>query len=208
MSLGDLMSRPPRGIPFAERKPEMIQRQGSDKRAWLSWDGHKAVISSLDDYVLNHRRRMKPCTAFDALNTDSGENHVFGSPQTDYSHFSPAVGEAIEALRGNIPEEAEKYAKAFDVSGDAALAERVFLINPMNFISTNEQSILAKHYRIRVGAGDADTAFTVSMVLAVTLANAGYPVDYALVWDQPHSQADYPGEVLRWIDAICGEQSL
>ena len=206
MSLGDMMSRPPKGTPFVERKPEMIQKQGSDKR--LSWDGQNAVISSLDDYVLNHRRRMKPCTAFDALGMDSGENHVFGSPQTDYAHFNPAIGEAIEALRKDFPEEAEKYAQAFDVSDDAALAERVFLINPMNYIGTKEQSAQAKHYRIRVGASDADTAFTVSMVLAVKLANAGYPVDYALVWDQPHSEADYPGEVLQWIDAICGKEHI
>ena len=208
MSLGDMMSRPPRGVPFMERKPEMIQRQGSDKRAWLSWDGRKAIISSFDDYVLNHRRRMKPCTAFDALRMDSGENHVFGSPPSDYAHFSPAVGKAVEAIRKDFPEEAAKYAAAFDVSGDAALAERVFLINPMNFIGTKEQSAQAKHYRIRVGASDADTAFTVSMTLAVKLANAGYPVDYALVWDQPHSEADYPGEVLQWIDAICREKHI
>lgn len=208
MSLGDMMSRPPRGVPFMERKPEMIQRQGSDKRAWLSWDGHKAIISALDDYVLSHRRRMKPCTAFDALRMDSGENHVFGSPPSDYAHFSPAVGKAIETIRKDFPEEAAQYAAAFDVSGDAALAERVFLINPMNFIDTKEQSAQAKHYRIRVGASDADTAFTISMTLAVKLANAGYPVDYALVWDQPHSEADYPGEVLQWIDAICREKHV
>lgn len=207
MSLGDMMSRPPKGTPFVEHKPQMIQKQGANKQAWLSWDGQKAVISSLDDYVLNHRRRMKPCTAFDALNMDSGENHVFGSPQTNFAHFTPAIGEAIEAIRKDFPEEAAKYAKAFDVSADAGLAERVFLINPMNFIGTNEQSAQAKHYRIRVGASDADTAFTVSMVLAVKLANAGYPADYALVWDQPHSEADYPGEVLQWIDAICGDRS-
>ena len=208
MSLGDMMSRPPRGVPLMERKPEMIQRQGSDKRAWLSWDGQKAIISSLDDYVLNHRRRMKPCTAFAALRMDSGENHVFGSPPSDYAHFSPAVGKAIEAIHKDFPEEAAQYAAAFDVSGDAALAERVFLINPMNFIGTKEQSTQAKHYRIRVGASDADTAFTISMALAVKLANAGYPVDYALVWDQPHSEADYPGEVLQWIDAICREKHI
>ena len=39
--------------------------------------------------------------------------------------------------------------------------------------------------------------------LAVRLANAGLPADYALIWDQPHSEADYPGEVLQWIDEIC-----
>jgi hypothetical protein len=41
------------------------------------------------------------------------------------------------------------------------------------------------------------------MTLAIKLQNAGFPVDYALVWDQPHSEADYPGEVLAWIDSIC-----
>ena len=206
MSLGDMMSRPPKGTPYVEHKPEMIQKQGSDKLKWLSWDGQKAVISSLDDYVLNHRRRMKPCTAFDALNMDSGENHVFGSPETNYAHFNPAIGEAIQELRKDFPEEAAQYAYAFDISDDVALAERVYLINPMNFIGTKEQSTQAKHYRIRVGASDADTAFSVSMTLAVKLVNTGYPVDYALVWDQPHSEADYPGEVLEWIDAICGEK--
>ena len=61
----------------------------------------------------------------------------------------------------------------------------------------------AKHYRIRVGASDADTSLSVSMTLALMLQNAGHPVDYALVWDQPHCRADYPGELLDWIDSIC-----
>ncbi|MBR1711557.1 MAG: hypothetical protein IJ719_22490 [Clostridia bacterium] len=205
MSLGDMVSRPPRGTPYVEHKPEMIKKQGSDKRSWLSWDGQKATISSLDTYVLQHRRRMKPCTAFDALGMDSGENHVFGSPETDYAHFCSSIGEAIQELSKDFPEEAKKYAAAFDLSGDADLTERVYLLNPMNFIGTEERSNQAKHYRIRVGASDADTSFTISMTLAIRLANAGYPVDYALVWDQPHSEADYPGEILQWIDRICKE---
>ena len=39
--------------------------------------------------------------------------------------------------------------------------------------------LTGQHYRIRVGASDADTAFTVSMVLAVKLANAG------ILWIMP-----------------------
>ena len=208
MSLGDMVSRPPRSVPFVEHKPEMVEKQGSDKREWLTWDGEHATISSLDDYVLHHRRRMKPCTSFDQLNMRSGENHVFGSPETDYAHFNPAVGEAIEELKARYPEEAREYAGAFDISGDEALSERIFLLNPMEFIGTGEKSMQAKHYRIRVGASDADTAFTVSMTLAVKLANAGYPVDYALVWDQPHSEADYPGEVLQWSVEICKKPGM
>ena len=28
------------------------------------------------------------------------------------------------------------------------------------------------------------------------------PVDYQIVWDQPHSEADYAGEVIDWIESI------
>ena len=203
VSLGDLLSRPPKGAPFMERKPLLITRQGTDKRDWLCWDGKKAVVSDLDRYVLRHRRRMKPCPSFDTLGMNSGENQVFGSPARDYMHFDPAVGRAIRELRDDFPAEAEQYAAAYETAGDPDLAQRIYLINPMNFIGTAETCKQAKHFRIRVGAGDADTSFSVAMTLAVRLANAGLPADYALIWDQPHSEADYPGEVLQWIDEIC-----
>ena len=190
--LEELMSRPPRIATF----------RGTDKRAWLAWDGSRAAITDLDAYVLRHRRRMKPCTSFDKLPGDSGENQEFGSATRDCMHFSPSVLAALETLRRDYPAEAERYAQAFAADlGDPDLAERVYLLNPMNFIATDEACSPARHYRIRVGASDADTSFSVSMVLALRLANAGYPVDYALVWDQPHSEADYPGEVLQWIDS-------
>ena len=83
------------------------------------------------------------------------------------------------------------------------MARRVYLINPLNFLASGEHSGQAQYYRIRVGASDADTSLSVAMTLALKLQNAGFPVDYALVWDQPHSEADYPGEVLSWIDSIC-----
>lgn len=68
----------------------------SGQRAWLRWDGNNAVIDDLDAYVLHHRRRMKPCTSFDTLGMDSGENQVLGSANQDYMHFNPAIGAAID----------------------------------------------------------------------------------------------------------------
>ncbi|MCI7737594.1 MAG: hypothetical protein MSL26_10680 [Clostridiales bacterium] len=200
---GELMSRPPRGVPFREMKPEMERRQGADKRDWLIWDGKRATITDLDTYVLRHRRRMKPCTSFDKLTCDSGENEEFGTAQADFAHFNPVIGEAIGALRSAFPQEAARYEAAFDVGGDCELAQRIALLNPLNFICAHAENPQAQHYRIRVGASDADTSLSVSMTLAVKLQNAGHPVNYALVWDQPHSEADYPGEVLEWIDSIC-----
>ena len=203
VSLGDLVSRPPRGTPYTEHKPVLVLKQGDSKREWLLWDGTRARITDLDAYVVHHRHRMKPCTSFDKLTCDSAENQVFGSAEQDAVHFSSAVGTAIAGLRGMYPAEAARYEAAYDVSGDDALAERIFLINPLNFIGTGEKSQKAECFRIRVGAGDADTSFSVAMTLALKLGSAGLPVDYAMVWDQPHSEADYPGEILQWIDKIC-----
>lgn len=208
-SLGDLVSRPPRGMPFFDRKPRFVDVPGTAK-PWMTWDGKKATVSDLDTYVLNHRRRMKPCTSFDKLDMDSGENQAFGTPERDYVHYAADIADAIAELKEPYPTEYAKYYDAYAaVAEDAALAERVRLLNPLSFIGTEEKSVQAKHYRIRVGAGDADTALSVSMTLALKLQNAGCgSVDYALVWDQPHSEADYEGDVLEWIDHICEEPRL
>ena len=203
-NLGDLLSRPPKGVPFRDMKPRFTDVPGRAK-PWLNWDGKRATISDLDTYVLNHRRRMKPCTAFDRLDMRSGENQAFGTPEQDYVHYSTDIAPALAQLKDAYPAEVEVYYSSYcAVAEDSALAERIRLMNPMSFIGTAEQSTQAKYYRIRVGACDADTSFIVSMVLALKLCNAGCnSVDYALVWDQPHCEADYPGDVLAWIDSIC-----
>ena len=133
---------------------------------------------------------------------DSGENQEFGTPEQDYMHFSEYIAPAIAALKEQFPEEYARYHDGFaKVAGDEALAERRRLINPMGLIG--EAKNAAPFFRIRVGACDADTAFTISMALALKLAEAGKSVDYALVWDRPHCEADYPGEVCDWIEQIC-----
>lgn len=203
-SLGDLVSRPPKGVPYKGLEFPMTDAPGTDKRSWLSWDGKHASITSLDDYILNHRRRMKPCTSFDTLGMDSGENQEFGSPERDYMHYNVHISPAIAALKEQFLTEYAQYFTAFAAAdGDEELSRRRYLINPLHFIGGTEPCDSADHYRIRVGACDADTAFTVSMSLALKLSNAGKAVDYALVWDKPHCEADYPGEVCDWIEAVC-----
>lgn len=202
-SLGDLVSRPPKDVPYKGLEFPMVDAKGTDKTAWLSWDGKRASISSLDDYLLQHRRRMKPCTSFDTLGMDSGENQEFGTPEQDYMRFDEYLLPALEELKDAFPAEYEKYHDSFAaVIGDEALGRRRYLINPFSYIGTDEHCEAASHYRIRVGAQDADTAFTVSMTLALKLKHAGKDTDYALVWDQPHCEADYPGEVCDWIESF------
>lgn len=206
-TMGEMSLRPPKGQPFLHKAPPMVEAQGKDKRPWLTWDGQQARVSDLDTYVLNHRRRMKSCPAFDSLANSSAENEVFGSQASDFSHFDPALADAVAALKEQFPQEyAQYHSELAAVTGDDALTRRVWLYNPLNYIGTQEQSTQARHFRIRVGSCDADTSFMISMTVALKLANAGAgTVDYALVWDQPHCDADYPGEVCDWIESICAE---
>ncbi|MCC8074588.1 MAG: hypothetical protein LIO95_01365 [Clostridiales bacterium] len=203
-SLGDLVSRPPKGVPYVGLEFPKVEAPGTDKTAWLSWDGQKATISNLDDYILNHRRRMKPCTSFDTLGMDSGENQEFGTPEDDYLHFNPYIPALLDELRADFPDEvAQVYDSWAKVLDDDALATRRTLINPMDYMSKLDQCSPAGYYRINVGACDADTAFTISMSLAVKLANLGKDVEYHLIWDNPHCEADYPFEVCDWVEKIC-----
>ncbi len=203
MTLGEMLCRPQEGetVPAPRTRPMMTVR-GEDKRCWLSWDGEKARITDLDSYVLHQRRRKKPCPSFDTLTCDSGENKVFGDKKQPVVHFSQEVGRAIDSLRESFPEEYAAYHGQYaGIFSDETLLRQIYLINPMNFIGTDEKSDQASFYRIRVGASDADTSFTVSLALALKLAEEGYPVDYELVWEQPHAEADYSGEFCDW---ICG----
>lgn len=202
-TLGDMVSRPPKGVEAHPFVPPMTDVQGRDKHAWLRWDGERATITDLDAYVLNHRRRMKPCTSFDVLAMNSGENKVFGNADIPARHFNTDVAKAIEDLKDAFPQEYAKYYSGYAeaIDNEEQLRQK-YLINPLNYIREPGSAKQAQRYRIRVGASDADTSFTVSMTLACMLAAAGKDVDYQLVWDQPHSEADYPGEVIDWIEAI------
>lgn len=184
--------------------PPMVNAPGTDKRKWLTWRAGRATISSLDDYVLNHRRRMKPCPAFDQPQLTSGENEVFGTSEVKGCHFSPDVFNAICLLKEEFPGQYEAFSAAWAKDlVDQDLQERTYLYNPMNFIGGDHSCDQARFYRIRVGASDADASFAISMILALALAKAGKPVDYELVWEQPHGDADYPGELPAWIEKIC-----
>lgn len=184
-------------------KHEMIEVQGDDKRSWLTWDGKKASISGMDAYVMGHYRRMKSCTSFDVLAGTSGENQVFGNEKENYLHFSTATMDAIGELKGEFPEECEKYYGEYLRAGsDAELKERVYVYNPLSYIGTDEKCDQADHFRICVGAQDADTSHSISMELACRLKEYHDDVIYKIIWDKPHCEADYEGDAVRWIESI------
>ncbi len=188
------------GISAGYTAEEYLARNAS----WLRYENGKASITSLDDFVSNYLGRMKACTAFDNLDCAEAENEEMGTASVNAMHFNSAVAGLIAQLKDSHPEEYAKYYDGYAaVAGDMNLAERVYLINPMNYTGTSEVCDTAPFFRIRVGTADGHTAFTVSMNLALKLAaTENTLVDYAMIWDEPHGDADYAGELFAWIDQI------
>ena len=120
--------------------------------------------------------RMKPPAAFDSPELSTAENLLFGSETEKVRHFTPVFPE------NRAPE------------------EQVYLMNAMNFLGN---SGCARHFRIRHGAADRDTAFSISAMLTLCLLEKGREVDYFLPWGVPHS-GDYDlEELFAWMDRIC-----
>jgi len=177
--------------------------KGTDLSSFLSWDGKQARITDFDAYLLSFNPRMKDILAFDTFDLSSGEDEEFGTEKEDFVHFSTMVGPALEKLKTLYPEAYATYHDAYAVENDAKLAERVYLINPYNFVGTNEICTPARYFRFRIGTKDADTSFLVSLNLALKLQAQGKStVDYAYVWGEGHGDADYPGELVDWIQSI------
>ncbi|NLO83925.1 MAG: carboxylesterase family protein [Clostridiales bacterium] len=185
--------------------PPMVQRKGNAKRAWLTWDGKSAAISSLDAFLQSELPRLKPCTSFDALDLTQAENQVFGRDAADYVHFDTHTFTALQVLADDYPKEFARYYDAFlaDTSNDQ-LKHRIDLINPLTQIEFADSDHMAKHFRVRVGTHDPHTSFTMAMLLALTVKAKGCStVDYAMVWDEDHGPADYKSEFVDWIQSIA-----
>ena len=180
---------------------------GTDLTGYLKWDGKTAEISDYDMYLSVSNPRMKKVMAFDNLEmTDnSAENMEFGDETSRYKHFDPYIADILENLKAQFPDEYETYMEAYgSVSGDKKVEESRKLLNPMNYIGTDKKADTADHIRIRVGTEDGNTSLSVAAVLALALEDkTDSDVDYALVWAQPHGDADYEGELISWINSIC-----
>jgi hypothetical protein len=147
---------------------------------------NRSKILSVDfDGYMTYIERMKTPPAFDALSNKSFENSLFGSETVENRHFTNY---------------SFKYTK--DPKAEMAEAKQIKMMNPMNYIG-DKSGKTAQNWRVRHGAKDRDTGFAVPVILATTLQNKGFKVDFALPWDRPHS-GDYDlDELFSWMDGIC-----
>lgn len=76
-------------------------------------------------------------------------------------------------------------------------------MNPMYHLGRKNPG-RSKHWWIRLGTGDTDTAFTVSANLAAAAAGLGDTVDHSFYWDKGHATNEDPGDFLNWVARVTG----
>lgn len=153
---------------------------------WVKVKNGKVVDADMDAYPAA-ATRMKAAPAFDKLDLSSAENDEFGTESNVPKHFS-AISQQYETKQGEMAD-----------------AETIRLMNPLSFIGTGKADV-AKHYRIRHGAVDRDTALAIPAILALKLQNSGVDVNFYSPWGRGHS-GDYDlTELFAWMDGICKAQ--
>lgn len=177
---------------------------------WVSYDAttKKAKVLNLKGFVTSQKSPTKDVGAFDGVGRAATENVVFGSGATGL-HFDAVARDVIAAnektyagLSGWSADYAASgydadFAKTDSLGKDSAYRSKMY--NPMYYLSSYydgaSSSTVAKHWRIRTGAMQGDTANTVEVNLALALANHGVSdVDFATVWGLGHTMAERSGD--------------
>lgn len=149
---------------------------------WITIKNKTVTDIDFDSYV-KYVGRMKTTPAFDNVDLSSGENDLFGTADIQAQHFTE-FGNNNSTVKGSLAD-----------------SKIVKMMNPLNYIGTKGTTV-SKYWRIRHGGIDSDTSVAVSSVLATTLKNKGFDVDYAVPWGVPHS-GDYDlDELFAWMDKI------
>lgn len=158
-----------------------VQGSEVEQQTYLTLKNGKAIVLDWDAFV-GAIQRMKTAPAFDALDLASPENEEFGTETVARQHFTA-------------------YSQAHDTAGGTlADPEIVAKMNPLTFLGKADT---ARHWRIRHGVYDRDTALAIPYILQTALKNHGCDVDFALPWGLPHSgDYDLP-ELFGWIDGLC-----
>ncbi|MET7980616.1 hypothetical protein ABZW44_48265 [Streptomyces mirabilis] len=155
---------------------------GSSGRAAFSWA----------DFLTHVGARKKNTPAFDAFDLSAPENNEFGTGTTANRHFT------LYSLR---------HEEGAGARLDSDIPARLHLMNPMYHLVDKVNEHRSKHWWIRLGTKDSDTALTVAGNLAARLKNLGDDVDTSYYWDAGHGADNDPGDFVKWIATVSGYRS-
>ncbi|MGX1541068.1 esterase [Streptomyces adustus] len=190
---------------------------------WVTYDAttNTATVSGLEGFAKSQKNANKPVGAFDGYSRAQTENGVFAMGLDAPAHFAPLTRDVIKANEttyvtysdwdsgyGSSAYDSD-FAKKDSVGKD--MAWRAAAYNPLYFLSPAfdgyRRSRPARHWRIRTGIMQGDTANTTEINIALALRNYGiHDVDFATVWGQGHTQAERTGDsttnFISWVASI------
>lgn len=139
-------------------------------------------------------------------NYTGGESDLFGTPAQVYANFTEYGWNHNDGSKGA------------DVQADVGLTytgytwaanpQRPFLLNQYKLVNAlayvGKTDGITPYWRIRVGARDRDTSFTVAYNLtrALKADSRVKDVDYALAWDVGHAGNYDVREAMTWVDDV------
>lgn len=190
---------------------------------WVTYDAttNTATVSGLEGFVNSQKTANKPVGAFDGYSRGQGENSVFAMGLNVPSHFAPLTRDVIKANETTYATYSDwntdygssaydsDFAKKDSVGKD--MAWRGDAYNPLYFLSPAfggyRQSQVARHWRIRTGIMQGDTANTTEINILLALQNYGIrDVDFATVWAEAHTMAERTGDsttnFISWVESV------
>ena len=199
---------------------DYINSLNSDTQ-WITYDAstNKATITSVEAFVEHCKNATKSVGAFDEIDRGQSENNVFGDGSSTSLHFDTVLAALLKKNANTYAAYSDWNASyVTDYSSDLAKTDalgtsvktRLNMYNPMYYLSSYYQgyqtSTVAKHWRIRTGIDQTDTALTVESNLALALKNNSSvkDVDFASVWGLGHTEAERTGDsttnFISWVN--------
>ncbi|MFF5138682.1 esterase [Streptomyces sp. NPDC013157] len=193
---------------------------------WVTYDAttNTATVSGLEGFVRSQKTASKPVGAFDGYSRGQTENGVFAMGLDAPAHFAPLTRDVVKANEstyatysgwssdyGSAAYDSD-FAKKDSVGKD--MAWRADAYNPLYYLSPAfggyRRSQVARHWRIRTGIMQGDTANTTEINIRLALLNYGIPdVDFATVWAQGHTMAERTGDsttnFIDWAESVTGK---
>jgi hypothetical protein len=138
-------------------------------------------------------------------NYHGGESNLFGSAAQVYSNFVEYAwnnnngGDAVNAAQSDVGLR-NTGATWVNTPNQAFLLNQAKMINALPYVGKTDG--ITPNWRIRVGARDRDTSFTIAYNLSRALKadSKVKTIDFALAWDQGHAGNYDIQDAFKWID--------
>ena len=168
------------------------------------------MITSVEAFVKAFKPVSKNLGAFDQLDRAQGENTLFGYADGSGAHFDSILAGILSDLGSSYAESFAEDLSRADSAGYTA-RQRLNMYTPLYYLLESSEgcgsSTVAKHWRIRSGIAQSDTALTTELNLALALENDTRvdSVDFESVWAQKHVEAERSGNssgnFIAWVNA-------